>query len=90
MKPLNQNVIIKSAPLQLQPQTGLFIPDTAKQDQSIATVIAIGTGYPNGKSLSVKVGDKVVYSKYAVQSLNYEDQEYLILSEFDILAIIED
>ena len=90
MKPLNQNVIIKSAPLQIQSQTGLFIPDTAKQDQSIATVIAIGTGYPNGKPLTVKVGDKVVYSKYAGVELNYEDQEYLVLSESDLLAILED
>jgi len=65
----------------------LYIPDTAKEKPSQGTVVAVGTGKVD-EPLTVKVGDKVLYGKYAGTEITYEGKEYLIMRESDIYAVI--
>lgn len=71
--------------------SGIFLPDTAKEKPSQGEVVAVGPGkvQDNGSrvALDVKVGDKIIFSKYAGTEVKYEGTEYLIVSERDILAI---
>jgi len=75
-------------------KSGIVLPDTAKEKPQEGEVIAIGEGrmLDSGEKvdLSVNVGDKVIYAKYAGTELKREDQEYLIISEKDILAIVNE
>ena len=72
--------------------SGIFLPDTAKEKPSQGEVIAVGSGklLDDGKrlALDVKVGDKIIFSKYAGTEVKFEGTDYLIVSERDILAII--
>jgi chaperonin GroES len=68
--------------------SGIIIPDTAQEKPQKGHVLAVGSGTKDHK-MSVKVGDTVLYSKYAGSELNYEGDDYLIVKESDILAIIE-
>jgi chaperonin GroES len=70
----------------------LYVPDTAKERPQRGKIVAAGEGRLDGKDLvpmRVKVGDKVLYGKYAGTELKYEDKEYLLLNEHDILAVID-
>ena len=72
-------------------KSGLVIPDTAKEKPQLGEVLAVGPGeYQDGKRipLDVKVGDKVVYSKYGGTEVKLEHEEYLILSARDLLAVV--
>ncbi|WP_337947877.1 co-chaperone GroES, partial [Megasphaera sp.] len=72
--------------------SGIFLPDTAKEKPSQGEVVAVGPGklQDDGKrvALDVKVGDKIIFSKYAGTEVKFEGTKYLIVSERDILAII--
>lgn len=70
----------------------IYVPDTAKERPQQGKVVATGEGKRDGKDLipmSVKPGDKILYGKYSGSEVKYEDKEYLIMSESDVLAIIE-
>jgi len=67
--------------------SGLYIPDTAKEKPSQGIVVAVGTGKVD-EPLTVKVGDKVLYGKYAGTEITVEGKEYLIMREADIYAVI--
>lgn len=73
--------------------SGLIIPDTAKEKPQEGEVVAVGEGRFDDKGaripMDVKVGDKVVFSKYGGTELKYGSEEYLVLSQRDVLAIIE-
>lgn len=94
IKPLGDRVVIKPIEKEEMTKSGIVLPDTAKEKPQEGEVIAIGEGrmLENGEKvdLSVKVGDKVIYAKYAGTELKRDDQEYLIISEKDILAIVND
>ena len=94
IKPLADRVIVKPSDVDESKSTGgIIIPDTAKEKPQEGKIVAVGPGKldENGKSIkmNVKVGDKVLYSKYGGTELKYEGEDYLIMSESDILAIIE-
>ncbi len=93
IRPLADKLLIKIIDDTQQTQGGIFIPDSAKEKPQKGEVIAAGPGAMNkeGKreEMEVKVGDKVLFAKYAGTDIKLERQEMKILSEKDILAIIE-
>jgi len=94
IKPLADKVLVKASDVSEDKTTGgIIIPDTAKEKPHEGKVIAVGPGRTdeNGEiiKMNVKVGDNVLYSKYGGTELKYEGEEYIIMSESDILAILE-
>ena len=93
IRPLGDRVIIKPAEQAEEKIGGIIIPDTAKEKPQEGEVVAVGPGklMENGemKPVSVSVGDKVLYGKYSSTEVKYGDSEYLIVSEDNILAVIE-
>ncbi len=87
MKPINDRVVVKPAPAEEKTKGGIIIPDTAKEKPQRGEVVAVGPG-KEGKSLTVQVGDMVLYGKYAGQELSYEGTDYLIMREDDILIVL--
>lgn len=91
IKPLADRVIIKALPLEEKTKSGIIMPDTAKEKPQEGKVVAVGPGKLEKAEripLDVKVGDRVIYSKYAGTEVKYDGEDYLILKENDILAII--
>ena len=94
IKPLADKVLVEPSTVEESKTSGgIIIPDTAKEKPQKGTVVAVGPGRTddNGKiiKMNVKVGDKVLYSKYGGTELKLENKDYLIMSESDILAIFE-
>lgn len=93
IKPLEDRVAVKLVEQEQTTASGLVIPDTAKEKPSTAEVVAVGPGRVDDKGnripVDVKVGDKVVYSKYGGTELTYGGTDYLILGARDILAVVE-
>ncbi|MBC7332581.1 MAG: co-chaperone GroES [Synergistetes bacterium] len=93
LRPLGDRVVVKVLETEEKTKSGIVLPDTAKEKPQQGEVIAVGTGriLDNGQKvpLEVKVGDKVIFSKYAGTEVKVEGEEYLILSERDILAVVE-
>jgi chaperonin GroES len=92
LKPLADRVIIKPSEAEEKTKGGIILPDTAKEKPIEGTVVAIGPGKvsEDGKQVKpeVKVGDKVLYGKYSGTEVTVEGEEYLIMRESDIFAII--
>lgn len=92
IKPLGDRVVVKVLESEEKTKSGIVIPDTAKEKPQEGKVVAVGSGeIVDGKKvpLEVKEGDKVIYSKYAGTEVKVDDEEYLILRQSDILAILE-
>ena len=91
LKPLGDRVVVKQAPSEDKTKSGIVLPDSAKERPSEGTIMAVGTGrvLDNGQkvALEVKIGDKVIYSKYGGTEVKLDGEEYVILQERDILAI---
>ena len=87
IKPLADRVLIEPAPAETTTASGIIIPDNAKEKPQKGTVVAAGTGTKDAP-ITVKVGDTVLYGKYAGTELKLEGNDYLIMRESDILAII--
>ena len=92
LKPLGDRVVNRVLEQEEKTASGIFLPDTAKEKPSQGEVVAVGPGklQDDGKrvALDVKVGDKIIFSKYAGTEVKFEGTKYLIVSERDILAII--
>ena len=92
LKPLGDRVVIRVLEQEEKTASGIFLPDTAKEKPSQGEVVAVGPGkvQDDGKrvALDVKVGDKIIFSKYAGTEVKFEGTKYLIVSERDILANI--
>lgn len=92
-KPLKDNIVIQVLEAEEKTSGGLFLPDTAKEKPQQGKVIEVGSGkrLKNGKVVapSVKKGDKILFSKYSGNEIKLEGKEYLIVSERDILAVLE-
>ena len=92
LKPLADRVIIKPSPSDEKTKGGLFVPDTAKEKPVIGEVVAVGPGKvtEDGKKITpeVKVGDKVLYGKYSGTEVTVEGEEFLIMREADIFAVV--
>lgn len=93
LKPLGDRVVIKPTPKEEVTKTGIFLPDTAKEKPQEGTITAVGGGKLDDKGtrqpLEVQEGQKVLYAKYAGTEFKIDGEDYLILSEKDILAVIE-
>jgi len=93
LEPLGDKIIVKPTEEQEVTQSGIVLPQTAKEKPEKGEVVAVGKGklLENGERapLSVKVGDKVVFKKYSPDEIKIDKEEYLIISEDDILAIIK-
>ena len=94
LRPLGDRVLVKPLGREETTKSGIVLPDTAKEKPQRGTVVAVGAGRldDNGQRVAVDVsnGDEVLFAKYAGTEFKHEDEDLLILSEKDILAIIED
>ncbi|MBN1755710.1 co-chaperone GroES [bacterium] len=92
IKPLSDRILVKPKEVEEVKKGGIIIPDTAKEKPQEGLVIEVGTGRitDDGKSvpISVKKGDKVLYGKYSGTEITIDEEEYLIMRESDILAIV--
>jgi chaperonin GroES len=87
MKPINDRVVVKPAAAEEKTAGGIIIPDTAKEKPQKGKIIAVGPG-KDGNQMTVKVGDSVLYGKYAGQELHHNGDDLLIMREDDILVIL--
>lgn len=94
VKPLNDHVLVRRSEAEERTKGGIVLPDTAKEKPREGTVVAVGEGkmLDTGKRspMSVKEKDRVLFSSYAGTEVRLEGDDYLLLSEGDILAVIED
>jgi chaperonin GroES len=93
IKPLGDRVLVKPCEEKEKTKGGIVLPDTAKEKPQEGKIVAVGEGKKtdDGKiiPLSLKVGDKVLYGKYSGTEITVDGEEYLIIREEDILAIVE-
>lgn len=93
LKPVEDRILVKVLEEEDKTASGIVLPDTAKEKSQRAEVVAVGNGrlLDNGTRVPpvVKAGDKVIFAKYGGTEVKFEGEEYLILRENDILAIIE-
>ena len=92
LRPLGDRVVIQPTPREEMTKSGIVLPDTAKEKPQEGSVLAVGPGriLDDGKreSIDVKVGDKVLYAKYAGTEFKVDENELLIVSQKDILAVV--
>jgi len=93
LRPLGDRVIIKRVEEEAMSAGGIVLPDSAKEKPSRGEIIAVGNGAVNDKGdvrpMAVKVGDKVLFGKYAGTEVEVEGGELLVMSESDIIAVVE-
>ncbi len=87
IKPLADRVLVEPAAAEEKTASGIIIPDSAKEKPQKGEVVAVGTGKKD-EPITVKVGDQVLYGKYAGTEITVEGKEYLIMRESDIFAVI--
>ena len=94
LRPLGDRVVIQPTPREEMTKSGIVLPDTAKEKPQEGTILAVGPGriLDDGKreAIDVKKGDKVLYAKYAGTEFKIDSDELLIVSQKDILAVVED
>ncbi|HEY8867966.1 MAG TPA: co-chaperone GroES [Candidatus Limnocylindrales bacterium] len=94
LRPLGDRVVVKPTAREEMTKTGIVLPDTAKEKPQEGTVLAVGPGriLDDGKreTIDVKAGQKVLFAKYAGTEFKVDDDELLIVSQKDILAVVED
>jgi len=92
LRPLGDRVVLKPVEREEKTKSGIVLPDTAKEKPQEGMVEAVGTGriLDNGTKvpMELKVGDKVLYAKYAGNEFKVDEQDYLIVSEKDVLAVV--
>ncbi len=87
IKPIGDRVVVEAAPAEEKTASGIIIPDTAKEKPQRGTVLAVGPGKKD-EPMTVKSGDTVLYGKYAGTEITLEGEDYLIMRESDVLAIV--
>lgn len=87
IKPLADRVLIEPKEAEVKTAAGIYIPDTAKEKPQQGTVVAAGPGKKD-EPMELKVGDVVIYGKYAGTEITVEDKKYLIVKQSDVLAIL--
>lgn len=88
IQPLGDRVVIESAPAEEKTQSGIYIPDTAKEKPQKGVVLAVGKGTAD-EEMTVRVGDTVLYGKYGGTELKLDGKDLLIMRESDIFGIIK-
>lgn len=92
IRPLFDRVVVKSVDSEETTKSGIVLPGTAKEKPQMAEVVAVGPGgNVDGKEITmqVKVGDKVIYSKYAGNEVKLDGSEFVVIRQSDVLAVIE-
>jgi chaperonin GroES len=92
LKPLGDRVVLKQQEAEEKTQSGIILPDSAKEKPQAAVVVAVGPGKEeNGHKtvMQVKEGDKVIYSKYSGTEVKCGEEAYIIVSQNDIIAVVE-
>jgi chaperonin GroES len=94
LRPLNDRLIVKALPKEEVTKSGIILPDTMdKEKPEQGEVIAVGPGKlkddGNRVPMSVKAGDKIMFKQYAPDEIKIENEKYLVLSEYDILAVVD-
>ncbi len=93
LRPLGDRIVVRTLEAETKTKSGLIVPDSAKEKPQEAKVVAVGSGklLDDGtvKSLEVKTGDKVLYGKYSGTEVKVNGEEYLILKEEDVLAVVQ-
>ncbi|MGI5949150.1 co-chaperone GroES [Peptoniphilus sp.] len=91
LRPLDDKLVIKKIEKEETTASGIVLPSSAKEEPNIAEVIAIGNKFDTDEDMKglVKVGDKIIFSKYAGTDIEVEKEEYTIIKFQDILAVIE-
>ena len=93
LRPLGDRVVVKPTPREEMTKSGIVLPDTAKEKPQEGLIVAVGPGriLDDGKreAMDVKVGQKVLYGKYAGTEFKVDEDELLIVSQKDILAVVE-
>ncbi len=93
LKPLGDRIVVEALPSEEKTAGGIYLPDSAQEKPMIGQIAAVGTGkvLDNGKviPLEVKVGDKVLYGKYAGTEVKIEGEKYLIMQERELLGVFE-
>lgn len=87
VKPLGDRVLIEPMTAEEKTTSGIIIPDTAKEKPQKGTVVAVGPGTADEK-MELKKGDVVIYGKYSGTELTFDDKEYIIMKQSEILAIV--
>lgn len=87
IRPLADRVLVEPKEAETKTAAGLYIPDTAKEKPQQGTVVAVGPGKKD-EPMEVKVGDEVLYGKYAGTEVTVDDKKYLIMKQTDIFAIL--
>lgn len=93
IKPLSDNVLVKPIDAEIKTASGILLPDSAKEKPQIGEIMAVGSGLvtPEGKQIpmNVKVGQKVMYKKWGGDEVKVRGEEWMIVKQADILAIVE-
>jgi chaperonin GroES len=93
LKPLGDRLVVKPTPREEMTKSGIVLPDTAKERPQEGTIISVGPGRTlddgSREAIDVEVGQKVLFQKYAGTEFKLDDEDLLILSQKDILAVIE-
>lgn len=93
IKPLGDKVVVKPAKAEEKTESGIILPGSAQEKPHQGTVVAVGPGARDDKGnhipLDVKEGDRVIYGKFGGVDLKYENEEYVVLSEKDILVVLD-
>jgi len=87
IKPLADRVVVKAEEAEATTASGIIIPDTAKEKPQKGQVVAVGGGKVD-EPMTLKVGDKVLYGKYSGTELNVDGEDFLIMRESDVLAVV--
>jgi chaperonin GroES len=94
VRPLGDRILVQAAPREEMTSSGLYLPDTAQEKPQEAIVIAVGPGklLDNGQRIAIdlKPGDRVLFAKYSGTEIKQGTEEYLILRESDILAVVQE
>ena len=92
-KPLGDKVVVKPAKAEEKTESGIILPGSAQEKPHQGTVVAVGPGARDDKGnhipLDVKEGDRVIYGKFGGVDLKYDNEEYVVLSEKDILVVLD-
>lgn len=92
IKPLGERIVIKVLESEEKTKSGIVLPDSAKEKPQMGKVLAVGTGkmLENGQrvALDVKVGDQVLFAKYAGTEVKLDGEEYMVMKESDVLAVV--
>ena len=92
IKPLNDNVLLKKEIIENKTASGIILSTNENKEENVGLVVAVGNGKLEGgkrTEMSVKVNDRVIFDKYATTTVKFQDEEYLLIPESKILAVIE-